>query len=195
MSAHEGFDKVVEALELARAALMDYLIFKQFSTSDADDIIQDAYLIVIRKLAGGQLQHENLANADQMRAYLFSTVKLLILEWRRKQARTVSLDTTEFEIAEDAGVGRLKALKESIQDRILDEAMQKLTEADRDLVAGWRRKESEQAAADRLGVALGTIKMRRFRARNRFVELVGKSNLRQAWLEVVSALHQRDRNR
>jgi RNA polymerase sigma factor (sigma-70 family) len=178
-----------EAAQQARAALKRFILYKGFSESDADDIIQDASVIVMRHLADGTVQEANLARPKEMGAYLFKTVKLLMVERRRRRQPGESVEGQELELAGDAGIGQMKGREQGVQDLVLKEALEQLDEDDRDLVTGLLRGESEKAAASRLGVSLGTAKMRRLRARSRLVECARKSKhwdrLQDIWALLV----------
>ncbi|WP_415855386.1 sigma-70 family RNA polymerase sigma factor [Sinomonas sp. G460-2] len=125
------------------------------SDEQAEDIVQEAIIRVWR--------HAPEATAG-LRAYLYRTVRNLIVDQHRQRARrphTVTLTGMDgFDAALDA-----ERIDELLDRVVMEEALMRLTHEHREaLVAMHYRRLSVAEAAAELGVPAGTVKSRCFYA-------------------------------
>ena len=126
------------------------------SDEQAEDIVQEAIIRVWRHAPDAPVG---------LRAYLYRTVRNLIVDQHRQRARrprTVTFAGTEgFDAAVDA-----ERIDELLDRVVIEEALMRLTHEHRQaLVAVHYRRLSGAEAAAELGVPAGTIKSRCFYAR------------------------------
>ena len=138
-------------------ALWSYVYRVTGSSSDADDIVQDAFLRLLRA---------DLATAEeeQWRRYLYRVASNLIVDrWRRRkredgEAMTMEPSTSTRRFQDDADIARI---------------FSELSERDRALLwLAYVEGESHEEMASSLGVGRRSIKVMLFRARRRLRELL-----------------------
>lgn len=125
------------------------------SDDQAEDIVQEAIVRVWRQAPEATVG---------LRAYLYRTVRNLIVDQHRQRARrprTVAVVGTDgFDVAVDA-----ERIDELLDRVVMEEALMRLTLEHRQaLIAVHYRRLSVQEAALELGVPAGTVKSRCFYA-------------------------------
>lgn len=144
---------------------------------DAEDAAQEVFVRLHRSL--GQYDPERAFRSWLLRI----THNLCIDHLRRRRMSTVSLDEPiqagdgeiEWEIADPAGVDPLENLLEMEEKRLIEESIAELGPTLRSAITlrhvqGLRYDE----IAEILGVPLGTVKVRIFRARAAMAEILGR---------------------
>jgi DNA-directed RNA polymerase specialized sigma24 family protein len=185
-SGSDEFD-LNRAAQIVRAGLKAYLA--SAGLSDSEDILQQAFLVMIQKMAAGKVEAQNLSDPAQMRAFLFAAIKLIRLERYRDRNINVPIEAVP-EVQGDAGGGYAEEKKQALQDSIIREALDQLDESDRIEAKAWLQGESIKAAADRLRVSVDVAKTRRQRAKERLIQLALTSKRWRTW-EDLSALFKR----
>jgi len=134
--------------------------------SDADDVVQDTYLRAFRSW------HTYLPGSD-CRRWLFTICRNVFLRSRERARPTVELEATDSDAAA-AGVVYATAVREGIEDLFsrldlgpaINDALTRIPEPFRStLIIVDVEDQSYEAAADVLGVPIGTVRSRLFRGR------------------------------
>ena len=134
--------------------------------SDADDVVQDTYLRAYRSW------HTYLPGSD-CRRWLFTICRNVFLRSRERARPTVELEATDSDAAA-AGVVYATAVREGIEDLFsrldlgpaINDALTRIPEPFRStLIIVDVEDQSYEAAAEVLGVPIGTVRSRLFRGR------------------------------
>jgi RNA polymerase sigma-70 factor, ECF subfamily len=134
--------------------------------SDADDVVQDTFLRAFRSW------HTYLPGSD-CRRWLFTICRNVFLRSRERSRPMLELDSTEVDVAATNSVYATSA-KEGFEDvsarldlaPAIDGALAKIPEPFRStLIIVDVEDQSYEAAAEALGVPIGTVRSRLFRGR------------------------------
>ncbi len=134
--------------------------------SDADDVVQDTYLRAYRSW------HTYLPGSD-CRRWLFTICRNVFLRSRERARPTVELEATDVDAAA-AGAVYSTAVREGLDDVFarldlgpaINEALGRIPEPFRStLIIVDVEDQSYEAAAEALGVPIGTVRSRLFRGR------------------------------
>lgn len=126
----------------------------------ADDLVQETWIRVVRGLPG-------LRDAARFRAWMFGIARRVMMDRLRQQYATptlVPIDDIEPTATDAAALEAADDLEADLAS--LDEALERLPAAERELLVLFYLDELSLAdLADVLGVPVGTVKSRLFRAR------------------------------
>jgi len=142
--------------------------------TDAEDVVQDTFLRAYRSW-------ETYAAGSDCRRWLFTICRNAFLRSRERERRTVELDDTEREILAAAALSVADLPRSSLEDILfrtdllpaVEGALARLPATFRSVVVLVDIEEqSYEAAADILGVPIGTVRSRLFRGRRMMQELL-----------------------
>ena len=134
--------------------------------SDADDVVQDTFLRAYRSW------HTYLPGSD-CRRWLFTICRNVFLRSRERARPTVELEATDADAAA-GGVVYATAVREGLEDMFsrldlgpaINDALTRIPEPFRStLIIVDVEDQSYEAAAELLGVPIGTVRSRLFRGR------------------------------
>lgn len=153
-------------------ALWSYVYRTTGNAPDADDIVQEAFLRLLRSDVG--------PTDEDWRRYLYRTASNLIVDrWRtrRRERRDPDADVADAEVA-----GGLQASGPSAEtDRDVARTFAELTSRERALLwLAYVEGESHQEIATALGLGRRSIKVLLFRARRRLRDLLRAKGLIQS---------------
>ncbi|GAA1603764.1 RNA polymerase sigma factor [Kribbella hippodromi] len=146
-----------------REAVLGYLLRRTGSSHDAADLLSDTFVIAWRRL-------EEVPAGDQTRPWLFGVARRVLANHRRGEVRRTALtDKLRDELTETSTPGPELVDADSTMAR----AFRALPEPDRELLTliAWEDLGTAQIATV-LGCSRNAVRIRLFRARRRFTELV-----------------------
>lgn len=130
----------------------------------ADDVVQDVWMQIVRGLPG-------LKAPASLRAWMFSIARRRLMDRLRRQYAAPSFSDTDLDVLQapdDALLDEQPLVDEIAQ---MHEALATMPAVERDTLALFYLQElSLQEMSDVLGVPIGTIKSRLFRARRQLRE-------------------------
>jgi RNA polymerase sigma-70 factor, ECF subfamily len=156
-----GFERAVER---ERATLAAYARRLVRNSADAEDLVQETLLRAYR-------HRETLAGSGRLGAWLFVTLRNLFinqLRQRKRQPTLLSVDEGNLPEIADASPDPARAAVGRLERRALERALAALPDAYRvPLLRADRDGLTYGEIADELGLPIGTVRSRIFRARAR----------------------------
>ena len=168
-SAGDASDEAVQRVDALIDAHFDF-VWRQLrrqglATADADDAVQEVFMIAARKISA--------IEAGQERSFLYGTALRVARNARRSQRRRRAVTAAAAEPEMPPAPGPDAAVEAERARTLLDELLRQLPDQLRRVLV---LAEVEELAAPRIaeleGIPVGTVASRLRRARHRFRELV-----------------------
>lgn len=152
--------KIFESLlQECKSAVERTIFFRISSRADAEDVLQEVYLMAYRKF-------ETLTDPMAFKAWLIRIAQNKCIDYYRRKAARAEFP---MDISERVMVYGRCGLREQI---IVREIMDKLADKDRNILKLYYFKELSQAEiAKKLNIPVGTVKSRLYTARENFRRL------------------------
>ncbi|MDX2972071.1 RNA polymerase sigma factor [Kribbella solani] len=146
-----------------REAVLGYLLRRTGSSHDAADLLSDTFVIAWRRL-------EEVPAGDQTRPWLFGVARRVLANHRRGEVRRMALT---YKLRDELTDTSVPGPEFSDADSTMARAFRALPEPDRELLTlvAWEDLSTAQIATV-LGCSRNAVRIRLFRARRRFTELV-----------------------
>ena len=144
MSNHDSRDRVLKAALTCQSALVAYAHALLADYAEAEDVVQNAFLVVARK-------HEDFAEGTSMLAWCRGIVRLEILSHLRKCRREPTLEDRLLQDAMDGAFETHQATEAGPQADHLRDCLARLTGRSRDLI---RLRYEENAKYEQIAEAL-----------------------------------------
>jgi RNA polymerase sigma-70 factor (ECF subfamily) len=137
----------------------------------AEDTVQDALREVLKALRAGRI-----ANPEALPGFVFQTAKNLCMHHGRSAGRRDRALLAFGRLPQDGGPDPLLAVIDEERRAAVRAALARLEKDDRDVLALTFEEELDAAEVGlRLGLAAGTVRVRKHRALRRLAELLGAS--------------------
>lgn len=165
VSAHEiNFDEICESLW---PQVYKFVYYKVQNTEEAEELTQDVFQKVYR-----QLKRQGISE-DKIKPYIFMAARNIVYDlWRNKGRRPKTVDIGTLN---EKGIEVQYDNKMMESNLIVEEALKNLPEEDRTIITlrileGYSVNEVSQI----LGIPIGTVKSKQFRALQKLKEKLSK---------------------
>ena len=166
MSDLDSRDRVLKAALTCQPALVSYAHALLADYAAAEDVVQNAFLVVARK-------HENFAEGTSMLAWCRSIVRLEILSHLRKCRREPTLEDRLLQDAMDAAFVAHQSVEAGPRSDHLRDCLARLTGRARDLIRlRYEENAKYEQIAEALKMGLEAVRKGLFRTKHQLRECV-----------------------
>ena len=166
MSDLDSRDRVLKAALTCQSALVAYAHALLADYAAAEDVVQNAFLVVARK-------HEEFAEGTSMLAWCRSIVRLEILSHLRKRRREPTLEDRLLQDAMDAAFVAHQSVEAGPRSDHLRDCLDRLTGRARDLIRlRYEENAKYEQIAEALKMGLEAVRKGLFRTKHQLRECV-----------------------